>query len=147
MNMERQHFINHITNCVNIFLTQNHVKPHQKITIFDLLKCTLHKKPQLCFIVQHSYMKCHVNWNVEGIKFDDINVYVIFNMSIKFDISEVRMLFGLANWVLARVYRRGEIEAELCFMVIVFYSTLCTLSLIIFGKGEEMCKGYVKNTL
>ena len=48
------------------------------MTIFDPLKCTLHKTSQLYLTVLHKYMNCNVKWNGEKIKIYEIKICVMF---------------------------------------------------------------------
>jgi len=53
-------------------------KRHQQMTVFDRLKCTIHKTSQLYVTALHKYMDCNEKWNGEKIKFDGIKICVIF---------------------------------------------------------------------
>ena len=48
------------------------------MTVFDRLKCTLHKTSPFYLNVLHKYMNCNVKWNGEKINIDEIIICVIF---------------------------------------------------------------------
>ena len=57
-------------------------------------------------------MNCSVKWNGEKMKIYDVEFVWYLYVSGTVDSSVVRMVIGLANWVLGRIFGTGEREAE-----------------------------------
>ena len=76
--------------------------------------CTLHNTSQLYLTVLHKYMNCNVKWNWKIIKMMKLKFEWYLNVSGTVDSSVVRMVIGLANWVMGGIFGTGERKRQNC---------------------------------
>ena len=98
----------------------------------------------LYLTVLHKYMNCNVKCNGEKIKTLEIKICVIFESEWTVDSSVVRMVIGLANWVLGSIFGTGEKEAERYVTGIVCWQQIVLGWLV---SGWEGSGGIVRHLL
>jgi hypothetical protein len=89
------------------------------------------------------------HWKVKWLKLVKLKFVWYLDLSETVDSSVVRMVFGLVNWVLGRIFGAGETEAESYVTMIVCWqqNILGWLDKVWKGTGSEGSKGVVRHLL
>lgn len=81
-------------------------------------------------------MKSIEKWKGQRIKTHEIKFCVVFQYDSTVDNSLVRIVFGLAVWVMGRIFGTGEIKSDRYVTGIFFWQLIILGGLIAVGKGK-----------